>query len=342
MLASQDAVFLFLRPWIAFLVSLAVFLVIRQLGRRWLYRRATGTDSYLWSLLESTKAPSWMWALMGALWVTMEYSDLPARAARISTNTIAVCLTLSLSLGIASMLERMVSLYGRRNNRPLAAAGLSRTLIYVLVLGIGLVILLRSLGLTVTPLLTALGVGGLAVALALQDTLANFFAGIHIIVESPVSVGDFIRLSSSEEGIVTDIGWRTTRVTNMQNNVIVIPNSKITASILLNFSLPESRLATDVDVVVGHEADLDAVRTMLLEEAAQADSVLADPPPIVLMDPGVTPTHVQLKLWVNIPERTLQGLVRSDLRFRIARRLRREGVPMPRMDYVVTGPPVGA
>jgi small-conductance mechanosensitive channel len=240
------------------------------------------------------------------------------------------------------MLERMVSLYGRRNNRPLAAAGLSRTLIYVLVLGTGLVILLRSLGLTVTPLLTALGVGGLAVALALQDTLANFFAGIHIIVESPVSVGDFIRLSSSEEGIVTDIGWRTTRVTNMQNNVIVIPNSKITASILLNFSLPEARLATDVDVVVGHEADLDAVRDMLLEEAAQAEHVLADPPPMVLMDPGVTPTHVQMKLWVQIPERTIQGLVRSDLRFRIARRLKRENVPMPRMDYVVTGPPVGA
>src|SRR4030095_2322700 len=100
-----------------------------------------------------------------------------------------------------------------------AVAGLSRTLIYIFVFSIGLLVLLSEFDVKITPILTALGVGGLAVALALQDTLANLFAGIHILVEEPISLGATIRLASGEEGVVTDIGWRTTRVRNGSNNV---------------------------------------------------------------------------------------------------------------------------
>ena len=116
---------------------------------------------------------------------------------------------------------------------PLAMAGLTRTLTRFAVLATGLLVLLAYLNISITPMLTALGIGGLAVALALQDTLANFFAGLHILVERPIFVGDYIRLESGQEGVVTDIGWRTTRIRTLSANMVVVPNTKITSGTLL-------------------------------------------------------------------------------------------------------------
>lgn len=330
-----------LEPLGVFGIALAALLATSFLIRKWLYRRATQPESYLRACLDATRVPSILWCLAGATYAALRLVESTAKVELYAGRAVLVFLTLSFSLVLASALVRMLAIYGRKQGTPYAAVGLSRTLIYVVTLGLGLTIVLRVMGVSVTPMLTVLGVGGLAVGLALQDTLANFFAGIHLMVESPVDVGDFIRLSSGEEGIVSDIGWRTTRVTTMQNNTIVIPNTKITSSILINYSLPDKRLATDIDIVVAHEADLDLVRRMVLEEVAQVPDVLDDPEPMVMMDPGVTPTHIQLKVWVHIPERTLQGLVRSAIRFRLVQRFQREGVPLPKMDYVVTGPPIG-
>ena len=87
----------------------------------------------------------------------------------------------------------------------------------------GFLVVLQTLGVSIAPLLTALGVGGLAVALALQDTLANLFAGIHILASKTVQPGDYIRLSSGEEGYVVDINWRQTTVRQLSNNLVDHP-----------------------------------------------------------------------------------------------------------------------
>ena len=105
---------------------------------------------------------------------------------------------------------------------------------------IQVLIILSVIGISVTPILTALGVGGLAVALALQDTLSNLFAGAPILMEKPIRAGDFIRLETGREGYVVDIAWRTTRIWMLTNNLVVIPNSKIAQSTLTNYHLPES------------------------------------------------------------------------------------------------------
>ena len=94
---------------------------------------------------------------------------------------------ISITLAVAAVLVRTIAVYGARHSMPFAVAGLSRTLARVLVFSIGLLMLLPIFDIDITPILTALGVGGLAVALALQDTLANFFAGIHILIEEPIA-----------------------------------------------------------------------------------------------------------------------------------------------------------
>ena len=207
---------------------------------------------------------------------------------------------ISISLVVAAVFVRMIAVYGERHSMPFAVAGLSRTLARVLVFSIGLLMLLPIFEINITPILTALGVGGLAVALALQDTLANFFAGIHILIEEPITVGDFIKLSSGEEGMVKDIGWRTTRIQTGGNNMILIPNTKITSSTLTNFNMPERRVAVDIPIFASHEADHNLIAEIALDIATETAGVLKEPAPSVWFDPGVTPTNLQMKLVVHV------------------------------------------
>ena len=112
-----------------------------------------------------------------------------------------------------------------------------------MVVTIGLLVVLRGVGLEITPILTALGVGGLAVALALQDTLANLFAGLYLSVAKHIRLGNYIRLASGEEGYVVDIDWRATRLRQLTNNTVLVPNAKLSQSIVTNYHLPDRELA---------------------------------------------------------------------------------------------------
>src|SRR5213079_1651619 len=135
----------------------------------------------------------------------------------------------------------------------------------VVVLAIGFLVVLQTLGISIAPLLTALGVGGLAVALALQDTLANLFAGVHILASKTVQPGDYIRLSSGEEGYVVDINWRNTVVRQLSNNLVIIPNTQLSGTNMTNFSRPEQEMTLLVQAGVGYAVDLEVVERVTVE-----------------------------------------------------------------------------
>jgi small-conductance mechanosensitive channel len=149
-------------------------------------------------------------------------------------------------------------------------SSLSRAFVWVVILGLGLLWVFNTLGVQVTPLLTALGVGGLAVALALQDTLSNFFAGIHLLLERPFSVGHFVHLEEGKEGYVVDVGWRTTRIRTLLDEVVIIPNNRIASSTLVNYDLPLPHLRMDVLVAVAYESDMEKVERVLKAVGDQA------------------------------------------------------------------------
>src|SRR5262249_16602668 len=140
------------------------------------------------------------------------------------------------------------------------------------------------------PILTALGVGGLAVALALQDTLSNLFAGFYVAIARQVRLHDYIKLNTGEEGYVTDITWRSTTVRTLGNNMIIIPNAKLAQAVVTNYYLPEKRLWVPVVVSVSYSSDIEKVERVLLEEATHAagqiPGLLADPAPSVRFEPG--------------------------------------------------------
>jgi small-conductance mechanosensitive channel len=203
----------------------------------------------------------------------------------------------------------------------------------LVVVTVGLLILLNTLGISITPILTALGVGGLAVALALQDTLSNLFAGFYVSLAGQVRAGDYVKLDSGDEGYVTDITWRSTTLRALPNNLIVVPNAKLAGAILTNYSLPEKRMSVLIPIGVSYESDPDEVERILIEEAlAGAEDIpglLSEPAPFVRFIPGFGDSSLDFTLICQVKEFVDQYLVQHELRRRILKRFRREGVEIP-------------
>ncbi|MDR0956394.1 MAG: mechanosensitive ion channel family protein [Endomicrobium sp.] len=136
---------------------------------------------------------------------------------------------------------------------------ISSNIIKFIIISIGLTLILNQIGIRLTPILTALGIGSLAVALALQDTLANFFAGINILACKQIVKNDYIRLNSGQEGTVMEINWRTTIIREMSNTVIVIPNNKISSAIVTSFQYQKAEVSAFVNYTVAYDSDLEYV-----------------------------------------------------------------------------------
>jgi len=154
------------------------------------------------------------------------------------------------------------------------SSGVIRVLLRVVVMVLGVLIMLDNLGVSITPILASLGIGSLAVALAFQPTLENFFSGIEIIADKPVIVGQFVKLDSGEEGCVEKIGWRSTWVRILPNNVVIIPNKALAGSRILNYCYPRKEMSVTVQMGVHYDSDLEQVEKVT---RAAAKEVLSPP-----------------------------------------------------------------
>jgi small-conductance mechanosensitive channel len=139
----------------------------------------------------------------------------------------------------------------------------------IIFVAVGGMIILDNLGISITPILTTLGIGSLAVAIALQDTLGNFFAGLYIKADRFIEVGQYVRLQSGEEGYVDQIGWRSTRIRMLPNNMVIVPNNKIVQSIITNYDLPDPELAVLIQVGVHYDSDLQKVERVTQDVAKE-------------------------------------------------------------------------
>ncbi len=312
-------------PATVFGVSTLVALAVRQVAFRILDRRVTPKTARL--LLDSLRGPSILWCVAAGLAIAIYNANTPPTFDFWAQKTIGAVTILSIGLAVATIAAQLLIVYGER--KSLRIAGLSRTLINLFIFSIVLLMVLKLFQVDVTPILTALGVGGLAVALALQDTLSNLFAGIHILVEEPIRVGDFIRMSKDEEGVVRDIGWRTTRIQTSQNSIIVVPNKNLVAANVVNFHLPELRVSAEVAILAAHEADSGLIAETAIDIAKSTAGVLADPPPVVAFDPGILQTHMQMKLVVHVPTIFDRGRVQSEIRARLHQAFVQKQIPFP-------------
>jgi small-conductance mechanosensitive channel len=195
------------------------------------------------------------------------------------------------------------------------------------------VLLLENLGIDITPLITALGIGGLAVALAMQDTLGNLFAGVHIILSRQVRQGDFVRLSTGEEGRVTDVKARNTTIQTVPDgNLLTVPNSVLATSIVKNYTLPKLDVWLSVNVGVAYGSDLDEVERVTIQVAreslAAVEGGMPNEPPIVLYREFAT-SSIDLVVRMLVRDYQSQGAVRHDFIKRLHRRYAEVGIEIP-------------
>lgn len=139
----------------------------------------------------------------------------------------------------------------------------------LLIISIGSLVILGTLGISITPIVASLGITSLAVALALQPTLENFFSGVQLVIDKPIRVGDFVELDSGEQGFVEKIGWRSTWIKMLPNNIVVMPNSILSQSKVINYYYPEKELSVPVEVGVHYDSDLEHVERVTLEVAKE-------------------------------------------------------------------------
>jgi small-conductance mechanosensitive channel len=321
-------------PLIVALSSAFALFVVRKITFVLLHRWAKKADTKIDEIIiKSLKLPSVFWCAAIGLYIGAGISDFPEKYTFYFIKTIHVIVILSVTIALSNLAGRIFKNYIQKSNLPLPTTGLAYGILKGSIIAIGLLIILSVLGISITPLITALGVGGLAVALALQDTLANLFAGIHILMEKSIRVGDFIKLETGQEGYVEDITWRTTRIKMPANNMVVIPNNKLAQSIVINYYLPEKRMATAIQIGVSYSPDPEKVERILIEEAQKAvgevKGLLADPQPAAGLIPGFGESSLNFTLTFHVREFADQNPVENELRKRILKRFKEEGIEMP-------------
>lgn len=324
--------------WIggAFVAALLAALVLRRIGLATL-QRWKDRPELLSTGAEAIRGPSLWWCLVVGLYVANEVAEgfelLPKRWHGTLGLVLETAIILSITVTLAGFAGRLIGRAAEQRALGGAVTGLAETASRVLVLVVGLLVLLSTLGIHITPILTALGVGGLAVALALQDSLANLFAGIHLLADRPIRIGDYVKVTDAAEGFVIDVGWRSTRIKSLSNNIIIVPNQTMAKATITNYSEPESRTALGLMVSVDYSADPDEIEAMLLDEVSHAlgkvPGLLADPAPSVSLIPGFGEHSLDFSLGYQVATYVDQYQVQHELRKRILRRFHKEGVPIP-------------
>ena len=258
----------------AALCGLLGYVILAFLLRKFLFRKisqVTLTSKSKWDdvFMHATMSPTLLLILVSTAWLAGKIMSLPVNWEQNIDQLIRIGAIVSLILFMDRFLCGTVELYRERLAGMNISRSIARVIVRALVLVVGGLIVLDTLAISITPLLASLGVGGLAVGLALQGTLSNLFAGMQVIGDRPIRVGDFIRLESGEQGYVTEIGWRATKVRMLPNNTVVIPNSKIVDSVITNYYVPERALSVLVQVGVAYESDLEHVERVTIEVAQE-------------------------------------------------------------------------
>ena len=323
------------------LVAAAVAHVVFSLLIR--YSRRDGRDALDTRVLRASRGPVVMLLVSLALflgYLTMTQLEHP-RFRFFDTHDLAalrvwlvVVIVLACYLG-SHVLQELARWYVGRipqramsgfNDRLLAQM---RWIIPIIVYTIGVLTALDVIGIAITPLVAGLGIGGIAAALALQPTLSNVFSGAFMLTEGELNQGDFIELEDGPSGFVVEVSWRSTKVRDRFNNLIMIPNARIMDSVMTNYYSQSTAVTVIVECGVSYDSDLEHVEKVAVEVAAgvrdDVDAAVDD------FDPAVWFTafgESNIDFWVMMQAEDRPGtfVVRHELIKRLRARLAREGI----------------
>lgn len=260
--------------------------------------------------------------------------SLPLEGAISGTLLTAIRISLAIAVIMALMraASRGVRAYLEQQGGILASSTIFINVARALILTLGLLTILQLAGVSIAPLLTTLGVGGLAVALALQDTLGNIFSGIYIVLSKKFLPGDYVRLETGEEGYINDINWSNTTIRTLANNMLVAPNSLLTSARITNFERPSRDLTVSVDVGVHYDSDLEHVERVTIDVARETlrevQGGVREFEPFIRYG-AFADFRITLTVFLRASAYADQFLLRHEFIKRLHRRYREEGIVIP-------------
>ena len=262
-------------PWVGWAIGGGVAVGFWLIG--WLLRRVVivqltklfrRTRTEVDDVIVASLAPYLpFWFLLAGVTIGMRFTGFTPTVMSNTDRAAEFLLIMSVSFALAGLAGRLVIMKAAKSTASAGSATLTQNVAKIVVLALGLMVALTNLGVAITPILTALGVGSLAVALALQPTLSNFFAGLYLTIARLIRVGDSIELDTGQRGVVSDIGWRSTLIREAPNSLIIVPNGKLSEIVVRNYSLPTPEVDVRVPFTVGYDADLERAESVVLDVA---------------------------------------------------------------------------
>lgn len=257
-----------LTPVAIFIVLVLIGLIVenrlKHIAKKIENKQRLGQYSFV---LKSFNGIIFIWSIVGAIALIIPMIDLPN-----SLNTLVEKILIVVALGAATILAArlavsIIQAYSLKNESTVSLSSLFEYLTKVIIYSTGFLIIIQSIGVEITALITAFGVGSLSIGLAFQNTLSNLISGVNIILARKIRVGDYIRIRQGEEGYVMDVELRYTVVKDIYNNITVIPNSQVINGSFKNYTLEDTSMLLPIEIGISYDSDLEKVEQITLETA---------------------------------------------------------------------------
>ena len=324
---------LLLVPTCIVLGALTVGIITDRLIRRYInHHLAVDESTWKYVFIRSMHGVPIFFSFIIGLYWAIDAVEISPTLTKMLSYLLFTSNVITITRVLARTVDGVVTMYFERSNKDLPKTTLLNNILIGVIYVMGVLVILQYYGISIAPILTAAGVGGMAVALALQETLANIFAGLHLILSKQIRIGDYIRLGTGEEGRVTDIAWRFTTIVPVgASNTVVIPNKTIAGANITNFSLPTRSLNISVPVGVAYDSDLALVERVTIETAKEVLAHVDNNPnaePLVRYT-KFNDSSIDFAVILPSSQFDQQGLIIHDFIKALTDRYRIEGIDIP-------------
>lgn len=314
----------------SFFIAVIISYVFKYLLPKLTSKTKTDFDD---KVAKKLKMPIFFIIILFGTYSAIKYIGIKNSIASTIDNVILTALALIILSAIVKITSLFIEQYGSniaeraksdvgRHMLPLLK-DITRIIVYL----IGLMFIFKIWNIEITPLLASAGIAGFAIAFAAKDTVANFFGGLTLFFDRPFKIGDRIQLESGEQGFVTEIGVRSTRIKTFDNTELSIPNSIISNSKIINWNNPELRTKLKIKFGVSYGSDVDKVKEVVLDETKKCEDVMKEPEPkIYFTEMDDFSLNFLLICWLPTPS---TFSTKDKLTTAIYKRLNKEGIEIP-------------
>lgn len=330
---------LWLKEGLISLAILAGFFIIAKLVKyflaKWVYRITKHTETELDDkIVEAARGPVFFIILLSGLYLALDNLPFPLKIKTISDGIIyifGVGVGLLLAYRVVNVfLEWYTQSITKKTESQLGKEFLPliEKIVFIFIFLTGLIIVLKHFNYDILSLITALGVTSLAIGLAAKDTLANMISGFTLMLDRPFRVGDRVQLASGEIGDVVEIGLRSTRIKTLDSNVLVVPNTELVNTKVINQCYPDKTIRGRIKIGIAYRSDIDKAKQVMLDIARSHKQVLKEPVPFVLFTEfGDSALILLMFYWVyNCFD---LFVIQDEINSQIKKRFEQEGIEIP-------------